>query len=168
MVISRQLRHSFNANIRHGRKQVRRNDTKINLGTLSQEVSVPDILMNSFVPKKCVHYAQNCNKRLSFLLMSGSPCCPITSFHVALSMPTCALKSSKRTRDSDQIVFPNATSTSFRKASYCDSMLGVYTCKIHKNRSCSLSFRKQALPPSDTQSTTHSARLGPTSKSIPA
>ena len=87
--------------------------------------------------------AQNCNKHLPFLLMSGSPCCPITPFQVALSMPTCALKSPKRTRDSDEVAFPNATSTSSRKASYCDSMLGAYTCNIHRDRSCSLSFRRQ-------------------------
>ena len=74
--------------------------------------------------------AQNCNKHLPFLLMSGSPCCPITPYQVALSMPTCALKSPKRTRDSDEVAFPNATSTSSRKASYCDSMIGAYTCKI--------------------------------------
>ena len=104
--------------------------------------------------------AQNCNKHLPFLLMSGSPCCPITPFYVALSMPTCALKSPKRTRDSDEVAFPNATSTSSRKASYCDSMLGAYTCKIRRDRSCSLSFRRQTLPPSGTQLTTHSAMLG--------
>ena len=39
-------------------KQVRRNETKINQGALSQGVSVPDVLMNSFVLKKCVYYAQ--------------------------------------------------------------------------------------------------------------
>ena len=69
-------------------------------------------------------------------------------------MPTCALKSPKRTRDSDEVAFPNATSTSSRKALYCDSILGAYTCKIHRDRSCSLSFRRQTLPPSGTQSTT--------------
>ena len=103
--------------------------------------------------------AQNCNKHLPFLLMSGSPCCPITPFQVPLSMPTCALKSPKRTRDSDEVAFPNATSTSSRKASYCDSMLGAYTCTIHRDRSCSLSFRRQTLPPSGTQSTAHSATV---------
>ena len=78
--------------------------------------------------------AQSCKKHLPFLLMSGSPCCQITPFRVALSMPTCALKSiPKRTRDSDDVAFPNATSTSSRKASYCDSMLGAYTCKIHRD-----------------------------------
>ena len=97
--------------------------------------------------------AQNCNKHLLFMLMPGSPCCPITSFQVALSMPTCALKSPKRTRNFNEVAFPNATPTSPRKASYCDSMLGAYTCKIHRDRSCSLSFRKQTLPPSGTQST---------------
>ena len=112
--------------------------------------------------------AQNCNKHLPFLLMSGSPCCPITPFQVALSMPTCALKSPKRTRDSDEVAFPNATSTSSRKASYCDSVLGAYTCNIHRDRSCSLSFRRQTLPPSGAQSTTHSAMLGLTSKPTPA
>ena len=45
-------------------------------------------------------------------------------------MPTCALKSPKRTWDSDEVAFPNATSTSSRKTSYCGSMLGAYTCKI--------------------------------------
>ena len=56
--------------------------------------------------------------------MSGLPCCPITPFQVALSMPTCALKSPKRTRDSDEVAFSSATSTSSRKTSYCDSILG--------------------------------------------
>ena len=64
--------------------------------------------------------------------LSGSPCCPITPFQVALSMPTCALKSFKRTRHSDEVAFPNATSTSSRKASSCDSLLGAYTCKIQR------------------------------------
>ena len=40
--------------------------------------------------------------------------------------------------------FPHAIS---RKASYCDSMLGAYTCKIHRDHSCSLSFRRQTLVP---------------------
>ena len=48
-----------NTNIRHGRKQVRRNDTEINQGALFQGVSVPGALMYSFVLKKCVHYAQS-------------------------------------------------------------------------------------------------------------
>ena len=101
-----------------------------------------------------------------FLLMSRSPCCPRTHFQVALSMPICALKSPKRTRDSDELASINATSTFFRKASCCDSMLGAYTCKIlvHRDRSCSLSFRRQTLPPSGTQSTTLSVILGLTSK----
>ena len=86
--------------------------------------------------------------------MSGSPCCQITPFQVALSRPTCALKSPERTRNSDEVAFPNATLTSSRKASYCDSMLGAYTCKIHRDRYCSLSFRRQTLLPSGTQSTT--------------
>ena len=76
--------------------------------------------------------AQNCNKHFPLVLMSESPCCPITPFHVALSMPKCALKSLKRTRDSDEVAFPNTISTSSRKALYCDSMLGVYTCNIHR------------------------------------
>ena len=154
-------------------KQVRRNDTKINQGALSQEVSVPGVLMKSLCWKNVfiMHsplVAQNCNKHLPFLLTSGTPCCPITPFQVALSIPTCALKSPKRTRDSDEVAFPNATSTSSRKASYCDSMLGAYTCKIHRDRSCSLRFRRQTLPPSGTQSTTHSSMLGLTSKPTPA
>ena len=90
--------------------------------------------------------AQKCNKH-PFLLMSGSPCCPITPFQVALSMPTCALKSPKRTRDSDEVAFPNATSTSFRKALYCDSMLGAYTCKMHRDRSCSLGLEDKPFLP---------------------
>ena len=129
--------------------------------------------MNSFVLKNVfiMHrplVAQNCNKHLSFLLMPRSPCCPITTFQVALSMPTCALKSLKRTRDSDEVAFAKAASTSSKKASYCDTMLGAYTYKIHRDRSCSLSFRKQTLPPSGTQSTTHSAMLRLTSKPTPA
>ena len=56
-MISWQLSPSFNTNIRHGRKQVRRNDTKINQGALSQRVSVSGVLMNSFVLKKCDYYA---------------------------------------------------------------------------------------------------------------
>ena len=52
------LTYSFNTNIRHGRKQVRRNDTKINQGALSHRVSVPGVPMNSFVLRKCVHHAQ--------------------------------------------------------------------------------------------------------------
>ena len=91
--------------------------------------------------------AQNCNKHLPFLLMSGSPCCPITLFQVALSMPTCALKSPKRTRDSDEVAFPNATSTSSEKASYYDSMFGAYTCNIHRDRSCSLSLEDKPFLP---------------------
>ena len=75
-------------------------------------------------------------------------------------MPTCALKSPKRTRDSDEVAFPLATSTSSRKTWYCDSTLSAYTCTIHRDRSCSLSFRRQALPSSGTQSTTHSACWG--------
>ena len=158
--------------MRHGRKQVRRNDTKINQGVLSQRVSVPGVLMNSFVLKNVfiMHsplVAQNCGKHLPFLLMSGSPCCPITPFQVALSMPTCALTSPERTRNSDEVAFPHATSTSRRNASYCDSMLGAYTRKMHRDHSCSLSFRRQNLPPSGTQSTTDSAMLGLTSKPTP-
>ena len=56
-------------------------------------------------------------------------------------MPTCALTSPKRTRDSDEVAFTIATSTSSRKASYCDSMLGAYTCKIHRDCFCSLSSK---------------------------
>ena len=108
--------------------------------------------------------AQNCNKHFPFLLISRSPCCSTTFFQVALSMPACALKLPKRTRDSDEVAFYNAILTSFRKASYCDFMLGAYTCKIHRDRSCSLSFRRQTFPSSGTQSTTHSAMLGLTSK----
>ena len=44
----------------------------------------------------------------------------------------------------------------------------AYTCKIHINRSCSLSFRRQTLPPCGTQSTTHSTMLALTSKPTPA
>ena len=87
--------------------------------------------------------------------MSGSPCCPITPFQVALSMPTCALKLPKRTRDSDEVAVPNATSASSRKVSYCDSTSGAYTCKIHRDRSCSLSFGRQTLPPSGIPSQRH-------------
>ena len=71
---------------------------------------------------------------------------PITPFQAALSMPTCALKSPKRTWDSNEVAFPNATSTSSRKTSYCDSVLDGYTCKIHRDCSCSLSFRRRTLP----------------------
>ena len=129
------------------------------------------VLMNYFVLKNVfiMHsplVAQNYNKHFPFLFMSGSPCCP----KIALSMPTCALKLPKRTRDSDEVAFPNATSTFSRKASYYHSMLSAYicNCKMHIDRSCSLSFGRQTLPPSGTQATTNLAMLGLTSKPTPA
>ena len=75
---------------------------------------------------------------------------PNNTFQGALSMPTCTLKLLKKIRNSDEVGFSNATSTSSRKASHCDSMLNDYTCKTHRDRSCSLTFRRQTLPPSGT------------------
>ena len=43
---------------------------------------------------------QSCNKYWPFWFALAIPCLPITPFHVSLSVPTCALKSPKRTIDS--------------------------------------------------------------------
>ena len=100
--------------------------------------------------------AQNCSKYLPFLLLSESPCLSITPFHVFLSVPTCAFKSHSRTIDSADVTFCKATSTSSEKGWYCASAFGEYTCKMHSDRSCSLSLWRQTLSPSGIQSVTNS------------
>ena len=109
--------------------------------------------------KKRYYYAQSVGgtklyKHLSFLLMSESPCLPKTPFYVSSSVPTCALKSPSRTIDSADVTFCKATPTSSRKGWYCASAFNAYICKMHSNRSCSLSLRRQTLNPSGIQSAT--------------
>ena len=53
--------------------------------------------------------AQKCSKHLAFLLMSESPCLPITPFHVLSSVPTCVLKSPSKTIDSAAVTFCETT-----------------------------------------------------------
>ena len=59
--------------------------------------------------------AQNCSKHLPFLLMSESPCVPITPFHVLSSVPRRALKSPSRTIDSADVTFCKTISTLSKK-----------------------------------------------------
>ena len=139
---------------------------------LSHRISVPGVLMNPLVPKKGVHYAQplvaqNCSKHLPFLLMSQSPCLPITPFHVLSSVLTCALRSSSRKIDYAVVTFCKATPTSSKKSWYCVSAFGAYSCKMYSDRSCSLSLRRQTLSPSRIQSVTQWARRGLTKMPTP-
>ena len=92
---------------------------------------------------------QNCTKHLPFLLMSDSPFLPITLFHVLFSVPTYALKSPNRTIYSADVTFCKAIPASSKKGWYCDLAFGACTCKMHSDCSCSLSLRRQNLPPSE-------------------
>ena len=109
--------------------------------------------------------AQNCSKYLPFLLMS--PCLPMTSFHILLSISTCALKSPSRTIDCADVIFCKATPASFKKGWYCVSAFDAYTSKMHLNCSCSVSLRRQTLLPSEIQPVTQWAKRGLTKKPLP-
>ena len=100
--------------------------------------------------------------------MSETPCLPITPFHVLSPVPTCALKSPNRTIDSADITFCKTTPTSSKKGCYCALAFGAYTCKMHSDRSDSLSLRRQTLPPTGIQSVTQWAKRGLTKMSTPA
>ena len=118
--------------------------------------------MNLLVPKKGIMHnplvAQNCSKHLPFLLISKSPCFPITPFHVLSSVPTCALKLQCSTIDSADVSFCKATPTSSKKGWYRASAFGPYTYKMHSDRFCGLCLRRQTLPPSGIQSVTQWAK----------
>ena len=66
---------------------------------------VPCVLVDSSVLEKGIHNTepllqQSCNyKCRTFSLNAGSPCQPITPFHVSLSIPMCALKYPKENID---------------------------------------------------------------------
>ena len=91
--------------------------------------------------------AENCRKRLPFLLLSESLCLPITPFHVLLSVSTCALKLPSRTSDSADATFCKATLTSFKK-------FGTVFQLMYSKRSCSIRLRKQTFPRSRILSVT--------------
>ena len=110
---------------------------------------------------------QNCCKYFPFLLMSESSCLPITPFHILSSVPTCALKSPSTTIDCVDVTFYKATPTLSKKGWYCASAFGAYTCKMHSDRSCSISIKRQTLSPSRIQSMTQWAEQGLTKLSLP-
>ena len=96
--------------------------------------------------------AQSYSKYLPFLLMSESPCLPITPFHVLLLVFTCAFK--PPFVDSANATFCKATPTLSKEGLYCVSVFGAHICKMHSDRSCSLSIRRQIVSPSGIQSVT--------------
>ena len=76
-------------------------------------------------------------------------------------MPTCVLKSPKRTKDCDEVAFPNAASMSSRKASYSDFILVRTPARHAKIAAAALTVEDKSflLSPNGTQITTHSAML---------
>ena len=113
--------------------------------------------------------AQNCSKHFPFLLMSESPCHPITPLHVLSSVSTCALKSPSITIDSVDVTFCKATPTLYKKGWYFVSAFGAYSCKTHSEHSCSLSLRRHGtILPNEIQSVTQWAKRGLTKMLNPA
>jgi len=102
-------------------KQVCRYDAKIYHRFLLHTWSVPSKLMNVSVLKKVFVMRspllqQSCNRYLPFSFKHGTPCLPITPFHVSESVPVCALKSPMRTVKSEGDTLSSASFTSSTKA----------------------------------------------------
>jgi len=104
---------------------------------------------------------QSWNRHLRFSFKPGTPCLPISPFHVCVSIPMCELKFFVRTVTQRVILESRALLfTSSSKAWYSLAALGTYTCNRHIDWFSTLSFNMQTRDPRGTQSSIPSDNRG--------